>query len=91
MRVERTNIGYIMRLSRQDTYNWAHKPGAAWPCSTLAGLHVWIEVDKNGLCDMNLPDVDAHELEAIVSDHLPDDLRHMWPTWGAKKEVSAAE
>lgn len=26
-------------------------------------------------------DIDTNELAAIVGDHLPADLRHMWPTW----------
>ena len=84
--------GYTLWLSAADTEAWARKPGAAWPCSTLAGCALVVTVDANGLLDYAVgedrPDLDglaegAGELEAIVADHLRDGLRHLWPTWAA--------
>lgn len=80
--------GYMMRLSAVETGNWARKPGAAWPCSTLKDRRLWVAVDANGLYDYThgghchgTDGVDGTELEACVSDHLPADCRHLWPTW----------
>jgi hypothetical protein len=76
--------GYRLHLSAKDTYAWARKPGAAWPCSTLSDHNVAVEVDSNGLCDIPMcpsGDVDSHELEAIISDYLPAEYRHLWPVW----------
>lgn len=79
-------IGYAMWLSARDTYDWAHKVGASWPCSTLSGERCMVGVDSNGLYDFTLNgrygDCDGTELDAIVSDHLPADCRHLWPVWG---------
>lgn len=90
MKLTRTNDGYVIKLSARDTYNWAHKPGAAWPCSELADRAICVEVDSNGLCDIPIGDsgfIDGNELEAIIADHLPADLRHLWPTWAAPVSV----
>jgi hypothetical protein len=82
--------GYTLWLSARDTYDWARKPGAAWPCSTLEDHRVMVQVDSNGLCDLTIDgrspadnaDIDGTELNAIVADHLPANYRHLWPTWG---------
>lgn len=75
-----------MTLSAEDTYRWATRAGASWPCSQLRGNRVAVTVDRNGLCDLSFngrdADIDGNELDAIVSDHLPADLRHLWPVWG---------
>lgn len=59
-------------LSARDTYEWAHRTGASWPCSTLSGHRVFAAFDSNGLCDLTIDgkdgDCDAHELSAIISD-----------------------
>jgi hypothetical protein len=86
VRIHKTAEGYTMQLSARDTYDWAHRSGAAWPCSTLSDHRVMVCVDSNGLCDFTLDgrtdgDVDGNELDACVSDHLPKDLRHLWPVW----------
>jgi hypothetical protein len=84
-------IGYIMKLSANDTYLWAHKPGAIWPCSQLSGKRLVVCVDDNGLCDISIngrdSDCDGNELDAITADHLPEDLRHLWPVWETKKQL----
>lgn len=88
MRIQRQHSGYVMWLSARDTYDWAHRAGASWPCSQLSNHRAVISVDSNGLCDLaidgsweKIQDIDEHELAACVSDHLPEDLRHLWPTW----------
>lgn len=32
-------------LSARDTYEWARKPGAAWPCSQLEGRRLYVRQD----------------------------------------------
>lgn len=94
MRIKTTSMsaagaitGYTLWLSRSDTYRWARKPGAAWPCSKCSGRRLVVGVNSNGLCDLAVDgrtvDVDGNELEAIVADHLPAEYRHLWPTWEA--------
>lgn len=64
-----------------QVYAWAHRPGAAWPCSTLAhfdSLCSWF--DSNGLVDLQAYDaeadnydttnVDGSELSAYCADVL---------------------
>jgi hypothetical protein len=80
---------YTMSLSAIETLNWAHKPMNSWPCSELADHQIMVLVDSNGLADFTLDgksaqDVNADELAAIIADHLPAALRHLWPTWENK-------
>jgi hypothetical protein len=91
MRINRApdRRGYTLWLSANDTYNWAHKPGAAWPCSALSGKRFVACVDSNGLCDFivngrsDFDEVSGDELSACIADHLPADLRHLWPVWAS--------
>lgn len=61
-------------LSARDTYEWAHKAGASWPCSQLSNRRVFAEFDRGGLVDFTINgksrDCDANELNAITSDAL---------------------
>lgn len=62
---------YTIKLSARDTYEWANKPGASWPGSSLAGRAVWAQFDrKNGdLVDTNAgEDIDGNEFNAIFDD-----------------------
>jgi len=74
---------YLLELTTEETYEWAD----SWPCSTVSGKKIGVHVDANGLCDLYVdgePDdgeIDGHELDAIVSDFLPEKVRHLWPTW----------
>lgn len=43
MRVVDQGSGFRVELSCRDTYDWAHKPGACWPGSTLAGCRIAAE------------------------------------------------
>lgn len=86
MWIMRTGSGYKLCLNTVETFEWATRPNDAWPCSTLSGKRLFVEVDSNGLCDIAINGehsaaCDGTELDAIVSDHLPADLRHLWPTW----------
>ena len=50
----------------------------SWPCSEVAGKRLFVEFDKGGLIDLAINgrtgDCPAHELTAIVCDHLHDKL-----------------
>ena len=68
-------------LSADDTYEWAHRSGASWPCSTLSGHRCYVEFEPSGdLVDMTidgrggnaLDDIDGHELTAAASDFLTE-------------------
>ena len=85
MRIRGDKTGYVMNLSARETYDWAHTPGASWPCSELAGHAVRVEIDSNGLCDLAVRGAagfdGGDELAACVGDFLPAEYRHLWPTW----------
>ena len=86
MKLTKTDGGYVMTLMAEDTTAWANKPGAVWPSSKLAGRMVQFAVDDRGLMDeVGVMDASQSEIVACVSDHLPADLRHLWPTWEPAK------
>lgn len=77
MRVKRDQHGTRAWFSARDTYDWAHKPGARWPCSTLSDRSVFCAFDARGnLEDFAInggrgsQDCDSHELEAMLADLL---------------------
>jgi len=74
MRTQITNTAAKLWLSANDTYNWATRPRASWPCSVLSGNQLFVEFDQGGLVDLaingRMSDCPANELNAIVSDHL---------------------
>ncbi len=81
--------GYIIWLSKNDTYRWSRRVGCSWPCSSLRNKALRVDVDSNGLCDLAIngksgegEDCDGNELDAIIADHLPERLQHLWPCWG---------
>ena len=61
--------GFSLRLSAQETTEWARR----WPCSTLRGRRVLVGFDRSGLLDFLLDggkgvqDADGHEVSAIVA------------------------
>lgn len=62
-------------LSANDTYNWTHRTGKSWPCSTLSDKRLFIELEDSDLVDLiingkNNIDCDAHELNAMIEDFL---------------------
>ena len=74
MRINATDSGVKLWLSANDTYRWAHRSNASWPCSELSDRRLFVEFDQGGLVDLaingRLGDCPADELNAIVSDHL---------------------
>ena len=75
MRIEKSEQGTQLWLSANDTYNWAHKSGASWPCSVLSGHRLRAQFDKdNDLIDVTIDggskDCPADEFNAITSDFL---------------------
>ena len=46
MRTQITDSGVKLWLSANDTYRWATRPRAAWPCSELAGNRLFAEFDR---------------------------------------------
>jgi hypothetical protein len=71
-----SNGGYInVHLSAKDTYDWAHRPRAAWPYSDLSGKRCKLEFDSRGnLTDFRIEggrgsqNVDSTETEVFVAD-----------------------
>ena len=61
-------------LSASDTYEWAHRPGKSWPCSTLSGHRIMAEIAGDDLVDLTIDgkfpgdDIDGNELDAILAD-----------------------
>ena len=88
--INKGRTGYTLWLSARDTYDWAHRVGHTWPCSTLSKNRCRIDVDSNGLCDFSVNgksdngEIDGCELDACVSNHIPLEVQHLWPTWKAK-------
>jgi hypothetical protein len=75
MRKRIDDNGFTLWLSKNDTYDWAHRSGESWPCSDLSGKRCRIDFDSNGLCDFTVngrdgADVPSDELSAIVADHI---------------------
>ena len=60
--------------SANDTYNWAHKPGASWPCSQLSGNRFYAQFQHGDLVEFTLNgkdgDIDSTEFNAFIQDHL---------------------
>jgi hypothetical protein len=74
MRVRINGSNAKLWLSADDTYRWAHKAGAAWPCSVLSGHRLFAEFDGDDLIDMAIDgkraDCPADEFNAITSDYM---------------------
>jgi hypothetical protein len=78
MRTQRNPNSVKVWLSASDTYNWAHRPNASWPYSTLSNHRVFAEFEANGdLVDFALDgkaddnQVDGHEFRAMIADLVP--------------------
>lgn len=76
MRAMHGDWGTKLWVSANETYEWAHRPGAAWPCSTLSNRRLFVEFDAQGnLVDLAIngrsdADCDGNELSALTSDFL---------------------
>jgi len=85
-----TEYGVCVTATQDLLYAWSHRPGAAWPCSTLDDcdeVAAWF--DSNGLCDLltvvggkqDEVDIAGDELSAWTSDVLRDVLPREHPAW----------
>ena len=86
MRITHDGNSVRLWLSANDTYGWAHKPGASWPCSFLAGKRLRADFDSNGLVDYAVngryaEGMAADEFNAITSDFMRDRLPKEHPCY----------
>ena len=56
-----------------DTYDWAHKPGGAWPCSVLSGKGFCAGFQGGDLVELTMyghrdVDVPIDEFNAFIED-----------------------
>ena len=74
MRINKNGDCVKVWLSANDTYDWAHKPGAAWPCNFLSNKRIFAEFNGGDLIDVAInggrgdQDCPGHEFNAIMSD-----------------------
>ena len=83
-RIQLSDSRVAIWVSANETYNWAHRPGASWPCSTLSNKRFFAEFDDNGLCELTVNgredhNVDAHEFNALCADMLAPKLPETHP------------
>jgi len=73
--------GFNLWISANETYDWAKR----WPCSQLSNRRLFVQFDRNGLCDLALDgrsrDCDATELSACVADYLKGKLPESHPCY----------
>ena len=68
------NCGTRVWISARETYAWAHKPGARWPCSTLSNKRLFAAFDTRGdLVNIAIngrsdADCSGAELDALLED-----------------------
>lgn len=92
--MQRTDFGDVwvmpdhvaIAADNRQVYNWAHRPGACWPCSTLDDIDaIRVEFDSHGLLDLITPsgsgDIPADELNAWTSDVLREILPRDHPAY----------
>ena len=65
MRIERHDKTVKLWLSANDTYNWAYRADASWPCSYLSGKRLWAEFNSGDLVD--------YEVNGEYDDNVPGD------------------
>ena len=83
MKVQCTAHNAKVWLSANDTYHWAHRTNATWPCSFLSGRRVFAEFDRHGdLVDMAIDggrgdqDCPCDEFDAIMASLVGDSHPH---------------
>lgn len=70
--------GLSVTASADATYNWAHRPGEAWPGSSIQGHRVRADFDKSGdLVDLQIDGgkTDSDSLDGTELNAFLDDLR----------------
>jgi hypothetical protein len=72
VRITRNGRDVTLWASADDTYRWAHRSGASWPCSTLSGNRLRVELQDGDLVGLTVNgrdgDLDGHELDAFLAD-----------------------
>lgn len=85
MRARIYDSAVVLWLSRDDTRQWAERPGSRWPCSYLSGKRVMCSFDASGLVDITINgrygDCPSSEFNAITSDYLRERLPENHPAW----------
>ncbi len=87
-----TPNGVRIDANQSQLYDWAHRPGASWPCSTLDDLEsISAAFDANGLVDLEQDppydyetgagEIMGDELNAWSSDVLRDVLPKDHPAY----------
>ena len=75
MRTQKYDKTVKVWISANETYDWAHKSGASWPCSTLSDKRIFAKFDNGDLVDIAINgkdgvEVDGNEFNAIIEDFL---------------------
>lgn len=66
-------------ISSSETWRWANRINAKWPCSTLADKRIYMELDKHdNIVDIKIngrysSKIDGHELRSCINDLLKDE------------------
>lgn len=79
MKIQKTENGTKIFLSKNDSWRWAMRPGRSWPCSTLSDKRIYVELaSNNDIIDVringrNPKNIDSHELRSLLKDILKND------------------
>lgn len=80
MKIQKTENGTKIFLSKNDTWKWAMKPGCLWPNSTLSDRRIYVELASNeDIVDIRIngrypsKNIDHHELKSLLKDILKND------------------
>lgn len=74
MKIKKTKNTTQVWISSNETFKWARRPNAQWPCSTLADRRIFVELASNGdLVDIKINgknpknNIDSHELNSLLN------------------------
>jgi len=86
MRIKDNGNSIAVWLSARDTYDWAHKAGAVWPCSGLSDKRIFAAFDTNGLYELTVNGrwdhtIDSAEFNAVMADHIGTKILPDHPVW----------
>ena len=91
-----TDAHVSIRATRSRLYDWAHRPGAAWPCSELARCEdIRVQFDTGGLVELVTHPADIGEASDLTGDELSawssDVLRDVLPREHPAYEVCVGQ
>ncbi len=80
--------GFTLWLSDKETWDWSTKSNAFWLKSTVAGRRLAVHFGRGGLISYSVDgrddvEVPQKELDAIVADHMRDQLPDDHPAYAA--------